>query len=48
LAELPVDEDAGVIEVSVLGDAGDVEDAVDPSVAAEVESGLHRPAIALA
>ena len=47
-AELPVDVDAGVIEVSVLGDAGDVERAVDPSVAAEVESVLHGTAVALA
>jgi hypothetical protein len=35
---LAVDVDAGDIEVALLGDAGDVQDAVDPPVAAEVEA----------
>ena len=43
-----IDVDAGLVEITVLGDAGHVEHAVDPSVAAEVESMLHRSLVALA
>ena len=46
-AELAVDVDASVVEVAVLGDAGHVEHAVDPPVAAEVESMLDRSPVAL-
>ena len=37
-AELAVDVGASVVDVAVLGDAGDVEHTVDPPVAAKVES----------
>jgi len=40
LAELAIDVDPSVVEVAMLSDADDVEHAVDPSVAAEVESML--------
>ena len=48
LAELAVDVDAGVVEIAVLGDAGHVEHAVDPTVAAEVEAMLDREPVAFA
>jgi hypothetical protein len=34
----PVDVGAGLFDVAVLGDAGDVKDAVDAAIAAEVEA----------
>src|SRR3954453_20978986 len=37
-AEFPVDVHAGIIDIAMLGDADDVEHAVDSPVAAEVES----------
>src|SRR5690606_2672622 len=40
--EFAVDEGARFLPVALLSDAGDVEHAVDPAVAAEVESVLHR------
>src|SRR5215216_1417229 len=46
--ELAVDVDAGFGVVALLGDAGDVEHAVDASVAAEVEPMPDRTVGALA
>ena len=36
--DFAVDAAAGLVDVALLGDAGDVEHAVDPPVAAEVEA----------
>lgn len=41
-ADLSVDVFPGWVVVSLLGDRGDVEDAVDASVAAEIEVVFHR------
>jgi len=41
-ADLSVDVNAGLVLVSLLGDRGDVEDAVDASIAAEIEAVFHR------
>lgn len=46
LGGLASEEGAGVIEASLLGDADDVEDAVDPSVAAEVDAVADGIAVA--
>ena len=46
-AQFAVDELAGFVDVALLGDAGGVEHAVDPSVSTEVESMLDRLASAL-
>jgi hypothetical protein len=45
--ELALDEAAGLIDVAVLHDAGDEHDAVDATVAPEVEQMLHGDAAAL-
>ncbi len=47
-AYLAVDEGSGFVDVAVLGDAGDVEDAVDSTVAAGVEAVPDRQAGAFA
>ena len=41
-ADFSVDVAAGFVDITLLGDAGNVEHAVDPAVAAEVESVLDR------
>lgn len=41
-ADVAVDVGAGVVDVAVLGDAGDIEHAVDPAVASKVEPVLDR------
>jgi len=45
LADLAGDIGAGVVVVALLGDAGDVEHAVDSPVAAEVEPVLRLPRV---
>ena len=45
-ADFAVDVVACLVEVALLSDAGDVEDAVDPAIAAKVESMLDRLASA--
>jgi hypothetical protein len=44
--ELPIDEDAGLVDIAVLGNAGDEEHAVDPPVPAVVEAMPHRRGVA--
>ena len=47
-ADFAVDVEAGLDDVALLGDAGDVEHAVDPPVAAEVEAVFDGLAVAFA
>jgi hypothetical protein len=44
--EFAVDEGSRVVEVALLGDAGDVEHAVDPPVPTEIEAVLDGSPVA--